>query len=170
LYRSEKTDFNVDSGNKVDSLNIGSDKEGTFTNSVPDCQKSYYYAIRSFDQAGNGSGVIGDSVINKVTTVITKAPAVIQPTAAALPVENVILPSPINEGNIMGVMTTPSSPTAISESTSEEGEVQGAATNIYEKKIYLISIIISLGFALIFMAGIMYYVQRKKEISRYSFR
>lgn len=72
LYRSETTSFSLDAGTRVQTLTIGSNQEGTFVNGLPDCNKTYYYAIRTYDEFGNGSGAIGDSVIKitEVTTVV----------------------------------------------------------------------------------------------------
>ena len=60
VYRSDLTSFIADSGSLVTSIAIGSNQEHNLTNSVPDCSKTYYYALRSFDSAGNGSGIAGD--------------------------------------------------------------------------------------------------------------
>lgn len=69
LYRSTDTNFSVDSGHQVNSLNIGSNLDGSMTDNVsPNCDTTFYYAIRAFDAYGNGSGVVGDS--NVTTTII----------------------------------------------------------------------------------------------------
>ncbi|HSW47707.1 MAG TPA: hypothetical protein VLG67_01380 [Candidatus Saccharimonadales bacterium] len=73
LYRSDNTTFNADSGTRVDSVSIGSNQDGQFTNNVPDCNKTFYYAIRAFNSAGNGSGLVGDSNITVTTTNSTTA-------------------------------------------------------------------------------------------------
>lgn len=67
LYRSENPSFGVDGGSRIASQGIGSNLEGEFYTSLPDCGKKYYFAIRAFDGHGNGSGVIGD--IDGVVTV-----------------------------------------------------------------------------------------------------
>lgn len=74
LYRSTETTFNVDSDHQVNSVNIGSDTDGSITDNVsPNCNTAYYYVIRAFDTYGNGSGVTGDqnvttNIINPTTT------------------------------------------------------------------------------------------------------
>lgn len=70
LYRSENTSFGIDPSNRVQSVTIGSNQEGTFVNGLPDCNKNYYYALRAYDTFGNGSGTTGDSVV-KITEVVT---------------------------------------------------------------------------------------------------
>ncbi len=72
IYRSENTSFNTDSGTRVGTVSVGSNETRDFSDTPADCNKTYYYAIRSFDSAGNGSGVVGDSqtvTINPPTTV-----------------------------------------------------------------------------------------------------
>lgn len=80
LYRSDNTTFTVGAGSRVGSQSIGSDTNGQFENSVPDCSKTYYYVIRAFDSAGNGSGLVGDS--NLTTTVTGSAASTTSQQAA----------------------------------------------------------------------------------------
>src|SRR6185369_9485240 len=61
VYRSENKSFSADAGSRVGTVATGSNTDNDFTQSVPDCNKVYYYAVRAFDSGGNGSGVTGDS-------------------------------------------------------------------------------------------------------------
>lgn len=61
VYRSDSTSFTADSGTRIATIGIGSDEESSYLNDVPDCGKTYYFAIRSFNDAGNGSDVVGDT-------------------------------------------------------------------------------------------------------------
>lgn len=61
IYRSTNTSFTADNGTKVGQVAIGSNTDGFYNDNVPDCGTNYYYAIRAFDAAGNGSDVVGDS-------------------------------------------------------------------------------------------------------------
>ncbi|HPT65677.1 MAG TPA: SdrD B-like domain-containing protein, partial [Candidatus Woesebacteria bacterium] len=111
LYRSTSTDFSANNESLVNSVNIGSNQEKDIYISVPDCTKSYYYVLRAFDNAGNGSGVIGDTItkniINNTTTVI--------PTSGAIPLigdNNIPKESEVDEtnptegqGTVLGVET-----------------------------------------------------------------
>lgn len=64
LYRSTETSFSADSGHQVNSVNIGSETDGSMTDNVsPNCSTEYFYVIRAFDIYGNGSGVVGDSSV-----------------------------------------------------------------------------------------------------------
>ncbi len=67
LYRSDNTSFTADSGTRVDTRSMGSNTDAEFVNGIPDCNKTYYYVLRAFDNAGNGSGIIGDSNVTVVT-------------------------------------------------------------------------------------------------------
>ncbi len=72
IYRSENTSFSTDDGTRVGIVNIGSNQNGSWQGAAPDCGKNYYFAIRAFDAAGNGSGVVGDSETHVTVTTITK--------------------------------------------------------------------------------------------------
>ncbi len=74
IYRSDQTSFNTDSGTRVGSVSVGSNTDVDFTNTIPDTSKTYYYAVRAFDSAGNGSGVLGDHVTTTTTVVTTLTP------------------------------------------------------------------------------------------------
>lgn len=94
VYRSENTTFTADSGTRVETITIGSNEFKSINNDIPDCNKTYYYAVRAFDSAGNGSGLIGDSEITVIggttttTTVSTASPTsaipVTEPTGIVL--------------------------------------------------------------------------------------
>lgn len=68
IYRSESTTIGLDAGSRVGIESVGSNQEREFSNSVPDCDATYYYVIRAYDTSGNGSGTIGDSITTTVTS------------------------------------------------------------------------------------------------------
>lgn len=72
IYRSENTSFTADSGTRVGEVALGPNTTGSFTDSVPDCSKTYYYVIRSFDSSGNGSSLVGDQGVTTSTTTTTQ--------------------------------------------------------------------------------------------------
>lgn len=109
IYRSENTSFNADSGTRVGTVNSGSDEAHDFGNDVPNCDKTYYYAIRSFDSAGNGSAVVGDNVTVTHLTTITPTPGQSQ---GAIPVAN-------GQSQVLGTQ---------SGSTSNSGQTLGEAS------------------------------------------
>lgn len=121
LYRSVNTSFNADSGSRSQTMGIGSNTSATFTDTVPDCNTTYYYAIRAFDSAGNGSGLVGDS--QTVTTVITPTgtPQAASQANGAIPV----VTNNVTQGEPTG--TQPS----VAPTTGEKG-VLGAKTSPQE--------------------------------------
>ncbi len=115
VYRSENTSFNLDSGTLVGTVNIGSNTDGELSNTVGDCNKTYYFAVRAFDAAGNGSGVVGDSEIRTTTTSNASAGTSSAPsgnTSGALTAGNT--------GNVLG--------TEDAITTPQQGQVQGEST------------------------------------------
>lgn len=121
IYRSENTSFSADSGTHVGTVNGGSDEAHDFPNDVPNCDKTYYYAVRSFDSAGNGSGVVGDSVTVTHLTTISPTPG----ANGAIPVANgagQVLGETAGKGETLGEASPSSTP---SDSTSEEQAAQG---------------------------------------------
>lgn len=91
LYRSESVPFNADSNSRTQTIFAGSNETHDTTDTPPDCNKSYYYAVRAFDNAGNGSALIGDDVNS--TTVVNPTGSQAQ---GAIPVSG-------TNGNILGV-------------------------------------------------------------------
>jgi hypothetical protein len=71
VYRSENTSFNADGNSRVATVVTGSNTEHNVFNDKGDCGKDYYYVVRAFDSAGNGSGLIGDSQVTVTTTTTT---------------------------------------------------------------------------------------------------
>jgi hypothetical protein len=110
VYRSENTSFNADSGSRVGTVNAGSDEAHDFTNTPPDCNKTYYYAIRAFDSSGNGSAVVGDNV----TTNTVVNPTGTTGSVGAIPVSG-------NGGSVLGKSTG-------ATGASAEGDTLGATS------------------------------------------
>lgn len=128
LYRSENTSFNADSGTRVGTLSIGSNTDGEINNTVPDCNKTWYFAIRAFDSTGNGSGVVGDSVI-KVTTPTETV------TTGAIPVgaqgtNGQVLGEEEKEGETLGEATPSTQEAAKEVSGEQEGPGLFSSRNI----------------------------------------
>lgn len=76
LYRSTETSFTADGTSQVDTRNVGSDLAVEIKNNVPDCNRTYYYAVRAFNAAGVGSGVISDTntIITSSSTTTASTP------------------------------------------------------------------------------------------------
>ncbi len=121
-YRSDNSTFNADSGNMFASIAIGSAENGETSITVPDCNKTWYFAVRAFDTASNGSGVIGDSV--NTTTTSTTAPTPTTVGAILVTAAPKIGEAPATAGE------------GVSASTSVENpnpQVKGAATTNWLK-------------------------------------
>lgn len=119
VYRSENISFNTDSGTRVGTVFAGSDEIKDFPNTIPDCNKTYYYAVRAFDSSSNGSGVVGDSV---TTTTVTYPTTTTQQTTAV----------PVSSGSVLGKTIEPT-PTE-TPSPESSGEVEGASSETIESE------------------------------------
>lgn len=114
FYRSENTSFMADAGTVFASQSIGSNTNGEISNTVPNCAKTYYYALRAFDSAGNGSGLVGDSFTTTTTNTTVSS---VSPTSAPI----VVAANQVGSGEVAG------EPTASDANTpTEEGSSQGA--------------------------------------------
>lgn len=132
LYRSDSSSgFTADSGTRVDTIGVGSNEAKDVFNTKPDCGKEYFYALRAFDSAGNGSGLVGDSIISGgTTTTLVASPSTIVGAIALTTPTGTILgetapsaePSPETEGQVL-------SPDMLPESLKETGEVLGEGNN-----------------------------------------
>ena len=108
IYRSKETNFSLDGTTRAISIPIGPNTDYSFIDNVSECDKDWYYALRAFDDAGNGSGWIGDSVvIVAATTFNTAGSPAASPTSGALLVTGVTLPpAQITEGpEVLGEKT-----------------------------------------------------------------
>jgi len=116
LYRSDAVPFNADGGSRIQVISIGSDEAKNVTDTPPDCGKTYYYAVRAFDAAGNGSALIGDNV--STVTVINPTGS---PAQGAIPVSG---GGGIAGGSILGQSSTSGS----IQPTGTGGETLGDTT------------------------------------------
>ena len=166
IYRSENTSFSADAGTRVSTVNVGSNTERDETISGT-CDKTYYFAVRAFDSAGNGSNIVGDSethvtitlrsttttsttTTGGVTTTETGIGAVEVPEGAGLSGEGETVPT--EEGTALGEATG-----AAEVITLPEGQVKGAKTSIFTKPVIVLLCGILLG-----TAFAIWYANRKK--------
>lgn len=126
FYRSENTSFMADPGTVFASQSIGSNTNGEISNTVPNCAKTYYYALRAFDSAGNGSGLVGDSFTT--TTTNTTVPSV-SPTSAPI----IVAANQVGSGEVTGEPTASDANTPTEAGSSQDAtptpQVEGAATS-----------------------------------------
>lgn len=86
VYRSDAVPFNADNGSRIQTIAIGSNEPKDTTDTPSDCNKTYYYAVRAFDAAGNGSALVGDNATN--ITIINPPPPTGGQAQGAIPVVN----------------------------------------------------------------------------------
>lgn len=123
VYRSDTVPFNADSGSRIQTIAIGSNTEKDTTDTPPDCNKSYYYAVRAFDSAGNGSALVGDNVQN--ITVINLTPGQAQ---GAIPVS-----AGGEGGSVLGQEEGPVGATGVSGDTLGETSPSAEVVDLEKK-------------------------------------
>ena len=57
IYKSDKDEFDADASTLIKTKSVGSDEKFEFEDERDTCGKTYYYAVRAFDSAGNASRV-----------------------------------------------------------------------------------------------------------------
>ena len=76
IYRGDVAGFSADSGHEIARVNGGANSDMSYDDSfAPDAGKTYYYAIRALDQAGNSSSLVGDAGTVQGATTVTQAQA-----------------------------------------------------------------------------------------------
>lgn len=124
VYRSSETSFTADSGSRVATITIGSNTEYDYVDSIPDCNKTYYYGVRAFTTAGNGSGIVGDSETR--ITIKTTTTQSITTGSSGTTGTGAIAISP--EGSILGKATESTAGGSILGEASGAGAVKGEET------------------------------------------
>jgi len=115
-YRSTEKTFTADDGSRVATIDVGSNTEKSFTDTVPDCGKDYYYALRAFNVAGNGLGVVGDQEIKSIYGSTTTSATEKKTGQGAIPVR---------QGSILGVEND----ATVSGTSSSAGQILGTSGN-----------------------------------------
>lgn len=114
LYRADTLNFIADGPSQVESRNVGSDTAVEIVNTIPDCNKTYYYAVRAFSSNGLGSGIIGDENI-VVTNVTTSTATTTTSSTSNGSSANTGTAIPVKSSNV----TNPEDQTETSESNQE---------------------------------------------------
>lgn len=161
LYRSSDSAFSANNESLVHSLNIGSNQEATILNSVPDCSKTYYFVLRAFDDAGNGSGIIGDTLTITSTTTAT----------TTVGTTTIIGAIPIIGTNIAPETTISetTNPEITSGTNPEEGQVLGSKTGNLINQIkdfigqHKWSVSLSILYLLLIIVYVIFKVRRSKK-------
>lgn len=159
LYRSDNQTFNADYGTRVDTHTLGSNTTDSFTNSIPDCNKTYFYVLRAFDSSGNGSGLVGDALVTVTTSSTTTSTT--PETGGAILVGQ-------GTGEILGKKSQDITSTSTDE--GKLGEVKGeksqesiTPTPLAEKVLNSKNILLGLLALVIVASGGYYFYKRSKK-------
>ena len=68
IYRGETPDFPADNSHEIARVSGSPDSDMTYDEHQPDPTKTYYYALRALDHAGNSSSLVGDGGTTTSTT------------------------------------------------------------------------------------------------------
>lgn len=165
LYRSSDNVFTADSGTRVDTHFVGSNTTDTFTNTVSDCNKDYFFVLRAFDSFGNGSGLVGDSSVTVTTGTATTTTVVTPAGSGAIAAGN-------RTGNIISKETTVPKEEKITPSKEQktgEGEVKGASeVNIWNKLGELLSSKkVKLGLGLAALFAVLFFLYKTGKLKKF---
>ena len=100
IYRGETADFPADASHQIAQVSGGAGSDMTYDEHQPDANKTYYYAIRALDAAGNSSSLVGDAGVTYTTTTTT------QGAAGGTGGQVTTLPSD-GQGSVLGEEVTP---------------------------------------------------------------
>lgn len=159
VYRSTDSDhFAARAETRVVIIPIGPNQEYTLTTSKPNCDDSYFYVIRAFDDNGNASDLVGDL---EVTTVLIESSAgetqQVQ-VAGAVPVASSFVGGSTTGGSEESDQTTgegsESNPQAEGDETATDngGSVLGTATETLVS--FLSRFGLPIGVGLVVLAGL----------------
>lgn len=150
IYRGESADFSADNSHEIVRVSGGPNSDMTYDdNFAPDSSKTYYYAIRALDHAGNSSSLVGDG---GTTTSATPIAGVLGATTKSTS-KVTSLPK---EGSVLGTEATPTAtPVSSSDQTGQSGNTGASNWIKTHKKISL-----GLAFGLIVVS---YIVSKKRR-------
>lgn len=84
IFRSTTTSINTSSSNRVYFQDVNPSQDITRVDTIANCdQDEYFYAVRTLDQAGNSSALVGDQLIVEVPTQTQSPPAPASSPASA---------------------------------------------------------------------------------------
>ncbi len=123
IFRSDKQPFTANASTLIETIAVLPYEQTTYTdNSLPDCDKEYYYAVRALDNLNNSSSFVTDNIVTVLEKEVTIAGATTVGTAAT------------------GATTAGASTTEVISKTetgetvdAENGEVAGEETDIKEE-------------------------------------
>lgn len=153
IYRSDTTSFKANDDSRITEIGMSSNTEKSYQDTAPECNKTYYYAVRAFSNSGNGSGLAGDKEIkiieetsNETQTNTTQAIAVSGRGGSVLGVTK-----PVNgtaQGEVLGIAESTQSATL---SADEAGETINQDKS--KKKWYILGVVAAVGAGLVWFFG-----------------
>ncbi len=155
IYRGDTQGFSADSGHEIARVSGGANSDMSYDDSfAPDANKTYYYAIRALDHAGNSSSLVGDAG----TVQGTPGPAVAGATTGGTG-RVTVLPK---EGDVLGTekeaSPSPSAQVEAAKAPGEEGQTGGLLSSLLSSRNGKLALIGLIGLAL----GALWYSSRKK--------
>lgn len=147
IYRGDAAGFSADGSHEIARVSGGSNSAMTYEDDfAPDAGKTYFYAIRALDHAGNSSSLVGDQ---GTTTQVLGASST--PTSGKV----TVLPKEKGTGSILGTQATPTPEVTTSPINTNQGLLKWILTH---KKI-------SGGIALVLLAAAygLYYFSKKNK-------
>jgi hypothetical protein len=143
IYRGDTSDFSADGSHEIARVAGSPDSDMTYDDHFsPDTSKTYYYALRAIDRAGNSSSLEGDSVSSNPSQVLG---------TSATPTGSVVI-LPQEKGSVLGSEASPTAsaePQASTENEQTQGVLSGLST---AKKLAIGAGIIILGSAIYFFS------------------
>ena len=101
IYRSDSTDFYASDSTKIAEVGGAADAEMTYDNFGLEADKTYYYALRAVDKAGNPSSIVADPEVG-VTTVVTTETTSESQTSGGTGSETTIVTPENATGSVLG--------------------------------------------------------------------
>jgi hypothetical protein len=150
IYRGETADFSADASHEIAQVSGGAGSDMTYDEHQPDPNKTYYYALRAIDKAGNSSSLVGDAGTTTGASPIAGSGSVAGVSTGGSGGVNVL---PVEEGEVLGDEGTPSP-----EAVSTEGVLGGIGAGLST----LQKAGIGLGI-LVVLLGIYFFAKRNKS-------
>lgn len=148
IYRGETADFSADGSHSIAEVAGGANSDMTYDEHPPDPNKTFFYALRALDKAGNSSSLVGDAG----TTVLgTSTQATAVPGTSS---KVVSLPKEETQGEVL-----PESTVAPEEVSEEPKGVIGEVVQFAKNRTKLTVLII----AAIGLAGYLLYRKARKS-------
>ncbi len=155
IYRGDAAGFSADAGHEIARVSGGANSDMSYDDSfAPDATKTYYYAIRALDHAGNSSSLVGDAG----TIQGTPGPAVAGASTGVGSRSSgrvTVLPKEEGQGEVLPAATVSPAPTQTP--ASEAGQSAGLLSSLSTKKKLV------LGLGVLGLLALGYYLYKKSS-------